>query len=54
MYDSEMNNHYFLMTEDGLDCTECEEENDKGTEQTAVKLKWGDKVYTTTTVQHQK
>lgn len=29
MSDWEMTEHYFLMTEDGLDCTDCEEEEEK-------------------------
>lgn len=29
MYDSDMANHYFLMTEKGLDCTDCKEEKDE-------------------------
>ncbi|MGB0892582.1 MAG: transcriptional regulator, partial [Flavobacteriaceae bacterium] len=38
IYDTEMADHYFLMTEKGLDCTDCEEEekddeeNDNDTE----------------------
>ena len=33
MFDSDMAEHYFLMTDDGLDCQDCEEEKEEETEE---------------------